>query len=335
MPWPRDGPRAPSGWSPDDPSRSVRSHADRPSPGRGHPARSRPIPPSPATTSKRSGDDRDREGRPGRSRARRSASSPTRRGATRSASSGTGPASSRSSSTSWPAIYGRPTWERRLDPTSELILTILTQNSADTNAEIAFERLREAYPSGLPEQVPPSGRRLGRDRAAGGRAAGLGGRRVRADPGADRRHPAGRPRQPEGAAAPGDPAPDPRGARRLLPGVPRRDVGARRAGVADRASTASARRRRRSLLLFCFGLPLMPIDRHVERVSQRVGLIPTKATVDDAHDLFLGRARARPDVRGARQPDPARPDDLPRPASRARALPAARPRCRFVDPKAP
>ena len=26
--------------------------------------------------------------------------------------------------------YGRPTWERRLDPTSELILTILTQNSA-------------------------------------------------------------------------------------------------------------------------------------------------------------------------------------------------------------
>ena len=35
-------------------------------------------------------------------------------------------------------IYGRPAWERRLDPTSELILTILTQNSADTNAEKAF-----------------------------------------------------------------------------------------------------------------------------------------------------------------------------------------------------
>ena len=30
--------------------------------------------------------------------------------------------------------YGRPVWGRRLDPTSELILTILTQNSADTNA---------------------------------------------------------------------------------------------------------------------------------------------------------------------------------------------------------
>jgi len=44
--------------------------------------------------------------------------------------------------------YGRPVWERRLDPTSELILTILTQNSADINAERAFESLRAAFPSG-------------------------------------------------------------------------------------------------------------------------------------------------------------------------------------------
>jgi hypothetical protein len=45
------------------------------------------------------------------------------------------------------AYYGRPAWQRRLDPTSELILTILTQNSADTNAEVAFEALRHRYPS--------------------------------------------------------------------------------------------------------------------------------------------------------------------------------------------
>ena len=45
-------------------------------------------------------------------------------------------------------IHGHPAWERRLDPTSELILTILTQNSADTNAEVAFEALRQRYPSG-------------------------------------------------------------------------------------------------------------------------------------------------------------------------------------------
>ena len=42
------------------------------------------------------------------------------------------------------------------------------------------------------------------------------------------------------------------------------------------------------MLLFCFGTPLMPVDRHVERVSKRIGLIPPKATADQAHDLFLG-----------------------------------------------
>ncbi|HEX3428677.1 MAG TPA: hypothetical protein VHS36_07715, partial [Candidatus Limnocylindrales bacterium] len=39
-------------------------------------------------------------------------------------------------------LYGRPVWERRLDATSELILTILTQNSADINAEKAYIALR-------------------------------------------------------------------------------------------------------------------------------------------------------------------------------------------------
>ena len=41
------------------------------------------------------------------------------------------------------------------------------------------------------------------------------------------------------------------------------------------------------LLLFCFGLPLMPVDRHVERVTHRVGLLPPKAIADLAHDFAL------------------------------------------------
>ncbi len=88
------------------------------------------------------------------------------------------------------------------------------------------------------------------------------------------------------------------------------------------------------LLLFCFGLPLMPVDRHVERVAKRIGLIPSKVSADDAHDLFLGMLG--PDemyeahvnlirhgrvVCHARNPDHA-------------ACPVA-PRCRFVDPRAP
>ena len=98
--------------------------------------------------------------------------------AARALSAGAGRVHARRAS---PSLYGRPTWERRLDPTSELILTILTQNSADMNAEVAFEALREAYPSGLAAAGTSAGRRLGRRRAARRGAAGLGSGRVRAD----------------------------------------------------------------------------------------------------------------------------------------------------------
>ena len=88
------------------------------------------------------------------------------------------------------------------------------------------------------------------------------------------------------------------------------------------------------VLLFSFGLPLMPVDRHVERVARRVGLLPPKANAEEAHDYFL--AMLEPDemheahvnlirhgrlVCHARRPDH---DRCP-----------LRDRCRFVDPKAP
>jgi endonuclease-3 len=41
------------------------------------------------------------------------------------------------------------------------------------------------------------------------------------------------------------------------------------------------------VLLFSFGMPLMPVDRHVHRVSHRLGLIPPRADADAAHDYFL------------------------------------------------
>ena len=42
------------------------------------------------------------------------------------------------------------------------------------------------------------------------------------------------------------------------------------------------------VLAFCFGAPVMAVDRHVERVSKRIGLLPPKANPDQAHDLYLG-----------------------------------------------
>ena len=40
------------------------------------------------------------------------------------------------------------------------------------------------------------------------------------------------------------------------------------------------------ILMFNLGRPVLAVDTHVHRVSQRLGLIPEKATADQAHDLL-------------------------------------------------
>ncbi len=185
------------------------------------------------------------------------------------------------------ALYGRPAWERRLDPTSELILTILTQNSADTNAEVAFEALRRAYPGGGPVEAHSFG-------------AGWGGLGL-----------------PEGAAPNWTAiefAPLPELTDVIRPGglanqkAPRLQSTLRRIRE-DRGDYALeflgemsaldartwltqidgiGKKTASVMLLFCFGQPLLPIDRHVERVLRRVGLLPPKASLDEGHDLVLG-----------------------------------------------
>lgn len=43
-------------------------------------------------------------------------------------------------------VYGTPRPRRRLDPVDELVLTILSQNTNDTNRDRAWERLRSRFP---------------------------------------------------------------------------------------------------------------------------------------------------------------------------------------------
>ena len=231
------------------------------------------------------------------------------------------------------SVYGREAWQRRLDPTSELILTILTQNSADINAEVAFEALRLAYPSNLPPEVHNPG-------------SGWGGFGLSTAP------------PPDWAAV--EFAPIEELTNVIRPGglanqkAPRLQATLRRireergdysleflaamAALEARAWLTSingiGKKTASIVLLFCFGMPLFPIDRHVERVARRVGLIPPKATIDDAHDLFLGLLR--PDqmyeahvnlIQHGRKVCHAQ-----RPEHERCPLLA---RCRFVDPKAP
>jgi endonuclease III len=231
------------------------------------------------------------------------------------------------------SIYGHPVWERRQDPTSELILTILTQNSADVNAEVAFEALRTAYPSGLPVQrhIPGEG--------WGGIGLSEG-----APPDWARVEFAPLPEltdviRPGGLA--NQKAPrlqatlrkirEERGDYSLeflndMPPLAARDWLTQIDGIGKK--TASV------LLLFCFNSPLLPIDRHIDRVMRRVGMLPAKMLTDEAHDIMLGvfqpgqmfEAHVNLIQHGRKICHAQRP---------AHELCPLRDRCRYVDPKAP
>jgi endonuclease-3 len=229
-------------------------------------------------------------------------------------------------------VYGHPVWEPRLDPTSELILTILTQNSADVNAEVAFQALRDAYP-GVGTAVPHA---PGAGWGGVGLADGIA---------------------PDWAAVEFAPIPEltdvirPGGlANQKAPRIQatlrhireqRGEYSLEFLGEMDALEARDwlteidgiGKKTASVLLLFSFGLPLMPVDRHVDRVSHRIGLMPPKASADDAHDLYL--AMLAPDQmyeahvnliqHGRKVCHARRPDCAGCPV---------RPRCRFVDPRA-
>jgi endonuclease III len=188
-------------------------------------------------------------------------------------------------------VEGRPEWQPRLDPTSELILTILTQNSADINAEVAFAALRATYPSA----PAPAGAADAKPR----HFPGWGG--------------VGLPDMPPPDWAAVEAAPIPELTDVIRPGglanqkAPRLQAALRAlvangggyslAFLADKppleardwlsAIPGIGKKTASVVLLFSFGTPLMPVDRHVHRVSQRIGLIPPDADADAAHDYYL------------------------------------------------
>lgn len=232
-------------------------------------------------------------------------------------------------------MYGRPAWERVHDPTSELVLTILSQNSADVNAEKAFDALRRHWPTGS-----------GLDGASKVNRPGWGGVGVEAG---------GPPDWSAVEAAPVEELVDV-----IRPGglgpqkAPRIQASLRalreRNGSYDlewlselppakavewlTAIPGIGRKTASVVLLFAFGMPLMPVDRHMERVSKRIGLVPLKADLAFAHDAFLQLVAPERMHEGhvqlithGRQTCLAR-----RPACERCEI---RPRCRYVDPKAP
>jgi endonuclease-3 len=187
---------------------------------------------------------------------------------------------------------------RQVDPTSELILTILTQNTADVNAEHAFDQLRAAYPSASGDHT--------RQAAKGSVVSrpGWGGRGWQ-DTGA-----------PDWQAVEDAPLEElidvirpgglgPQKAPRIQASLRRireergdhsleflGDMSAREAREWLTSIPGVGRKTASVVLLFSFGLPLMPVDRHIERVALRIGLLPPKVSADDAHEIFLAMLEA-------------------------------------------
>ena len=161
--------------------------------------------------------------------------------------------------------YGIPDWRPHQDPTSELVLTILSQNTSDTNSGRAFARLLQRLPTWddvvearLPEliaAIQPGG--LAPTKAPRIQAA-LRDIKERTG-GFDLAFLAGLPLEE---------------AREWLRGIH---------GVGPKTVAC--------VLLFALGMPAMPVDTHVFRVATRLGLIPERAgkaamTPEKAHALL-------------------------------------------------
>jgi endonuclease-3 len=165
--------------------------------------------------------------------------------------------------------YDRPTWAGpRVDAVSELVLTILSQNTADINSFRAFTALRARYGSWAEVLAAPIDE-LEEVLRPGGLA-----------PTKSRRIQAVLAEVHDATGGSWDlsflgalPLEEARAWLVALPGIGRK--------------TAAI------VLLFGFGRPALPVDTHVYRVALRLGLIPPRTDVERAHDLL--EAALQPD----------------------------------------
>jgi endonuclease-3 len=158
------------------------------------------------------------------------------------------------------AAYGDPPPPRRLPPLDELILTVLSQNTNDTNRDRAYADLRARFPTWdevADVPLPAIARAI--------RHGGLGPtksvrlreilRTLR-----DR----------------GIPLDERAFARMRSPKLWELLVGLK--GVGPKTAAC--------VLLFSLGRPYFPVDTHVHRVARRLGLVPDEADAVEAQELL-------------------------------------------------
>jgi len=174
-------------------------------------------------------------------------------------------------------VYGIPSMAPHQQPLDELMLTVLSQSTNDRNRDVAYERLRERFPSWeavlnapveeVEEAIRPGGiskvkseriQAILRAIDEGGLAAGEAATGVAPPPDAD----------PLDLSWLRDaPVPDGQAYLTSLPGVGRK--------------TAAC------VLLFAYGLHDVPVDTHVSRVGMRLRLLRPGAPFEELHDAML------------------------------------------------
>jgi endonuclease-3 len=158
--------------------------------------------------------------------------------------------------------YGHPTWAGpRLDAVSELMLTILSQNTADTNSFRAFTALRAQYVTWDEVLAAPTDELVEVIRP-GGLA------------------PTKAPRIQQVLAEVKD-ATNGTWDLLFLASMPLREA----RDWLD-ALPGIGRKTAAIVLLFNFGRPTLPVDTHVHRVATRLGMLPQRTPLERAHDLL-------------------------------------------------
>jgi endonuclease-3 len=157
-------------------------------------------------------------------------------------------------------IYGRPQWRPHLDPISQVVSTIISQNTSDVNRDRAFERLRARFASwevmrdapveAIEEAIRPAG--LAQQKAPRIKGALQFITQERGDLSLD-----------------------------FLKDLPIDEAKAWLTQVKGIGPKTAA-----IILLFSLGMPAFPVDTHVHRVTQRLGLIGFKVSAAKAHVIL-------------------------------------------------
>ncbi len=156
-------------------------------------------------------------------------------------------------------LYGVPEAEG-IDPVDLLVMTILSQNTSDTNSHRAFAKLKLSFRDYEELLGAPEKEIAGKIREGG--LAEIKAQRIKS---ALRKI-----KEDEGSVS-----------LRFLEDLEKEKAAAylmSLPGVGPKTTSV--------ILLFAFGMPFMPVDTHVHRVSRRLGLVPEDASVNRAQAVL-------------------------------------------------